>query len=246
VVVPFYNEASGIAPTVNALAAQRDPRFTLLMVDNGSTDGGADVVRSHLSALPALHWIVISEPQKGTGVAADTGFRHAIESGATHVARTDADCVPDANWITAIRAGFGSGWELIAGRILPRVDEEPLGMGQAALLRVIVAAASGFGRVRPSNRRPEYLTRYVMAAGNNLAITAPLYLKCGGFPQTCIEDAHEDRALVNSARLVTSRIVRRRDMVVRNSLRRLRRWGLRHTLLWYWDHRWRPEEVDVR
>jgi hypothetical protein len=85
-----------------------------------------------------------------------------------------------------------------------------------------------------------------MAAGNNLAITASLYLRCGGFPRTRIEEAHEDRALVNSARLVTSRIARRRDMLVLNSLRRLRRWGLRRTLLWYWDHRWLPEEVDIR
>ena len=49
VVVPFHNEAPGIQPTLAALAAQRDGNFTLLLVDNGSTDGSADVVRWALS-----------------------------------------------------------------------------------------------------------------------------------------------------------------------------------------------------
>jgi glycosyltransferase involved in cell wall biosynthesis len=229
-----------------ALAAQRDRNFTLLLVDNGSTDGSATVVRRVLSTSPILRWHLINEPQKGTGAAADTGFRYAIEAGATHVGRTDADCLPDPGWITAIRAGFASGAELIAGEIGPRLDEGPLRFGEATLLRYVVAGAAWFGRVRPGNRDRRYLTGYLMAPGNNLAITADLYLGCGGFPRTSIEEAHEDRALVNAARRITPNIAHRHDMLVLNSLRRLRRWGLRHTLLWYWDHRWLPEEVDIR
>jgi glycosyltransferase involved in cell wall biosynthesis len=246
VVVPFLNEAAWIAPTLAALTAQRDRNFTLLLVDNGSTDGGTDVIRRSFSKLPTLRWCLIEESQKGTGAAADSGFRYAIAAGATHVARTDADCLPDPRWITAIRAGFASGAELVVGKIGPRLDEEPLRFGEATLLEVIVAAAATFGRLRPGNRDRRYLTGYVMAAGNNLAITSGLYLQCGGFPRTCIEEVHEDRALINAARIITSRIVRRHDMVVLNSLRRLRRWGLRRTLLWYWDHRWLPDEVDIR
>jgi hypothetical protein len=246
VVVALRNEATGIRPTLSALAAQRDRNFTLLLVDNGSTDGSADVVRQALSTSPILRWHLIDEPQKGTGAAADTGFRYAIEAGATHIARTDADCLPDPCWITAIRAGFASGAEMLAGEIGPRRDEGPLHFGEATLLRFVVAFAAWFGRVRPGNRDPRYLTGYMMAPGNNLAITADLYLRCGGFPRTAIEETHEDRALVNAARLITPNIAHRRDMIVLNSLRRLRRWGLRRTLLWYWDHRWLPDEVDIR
>lgn len=244
--VPFFNEAAGIGATLAALAAQRDLDFALLLVDNGSTDGSADVVRELLAGGPLFRWQIVDEPQKGTGAAADTGFRYAIERGASHVARTDADCLPDPGWIGAIRAGFASGAELLAGRIGPRTDEGPLRPGEAAMLRLIVSAAAGFGRVRPGNRDNRYLTGYVMAPGNNLAIAGELYLRCGGFPRTRIDEAHEDRALVNAARLVTPRIAHRHDMVVLNSLRRLRRWGLVRTLLWYWDHRWVPEEIDIR
>jgi hypothetical protein len=135
---------------------------------------------------------------------------------------------------------------LIAGAIAPRLDEGPLRFGEATLLRLLVAGATWFGRVRPGNRDRRYLTGYVMAPGNNLAITASLYLRCGGFPRTSIEQAHEDRALVNAARCITPHIAHRHDMLVLNSLRRLRRWGYRRTLLWYWDHRWLPDEVDIR
>ncbi len=179
VVVPLLNEAAGIGTTLAALAAQRDRNFTLLLVDNGSTDGSADVIRRALSMDPGLRWRLIYEPQKGTGAAADTGFRYAIQAGATHVARTDADCLPDLGWITAIRAGFASGAELIAGEIGPRLDEGPLRLGEATLLRLVVAGAAWFGRVRPGNRDRRYLTGYVMAPGNNLAITAHLALVLG-------------------------------------------------------------------
>lgn len=245
VVVPFYNEGAWISQTLAALVAQRDSNFTLLLVDNCSTDDGAEIARRTLSS-STLYWRLISEPQKGTGAAADTGFRYAIESGATHIARTDADCLPDPGWITAIRQGFASGAEMLAGNIAPRIDEQPLRFGEAMLLRLIVGGAATFGRLRRGNRDRPYRTGYVMAPGNNLAITADLYLRCGGFPRSRIEELHEDRALVNAARLVTSRIVRCRRMIVLNSRRRLLRWGLRRTLLWYWDHRWLPDEVDIR
>ena len=54
------------------------------------------------------------------------------------------------------------------------------------------------------------------------------------------------RALVNPARLLTPNIASRNDIIVLSSLRRLRRWGLCHTLLWYLDHRWLSDEVDIR
>jgi glycosyltransferase involved in cell wall biosynthesis len=216
------------------------------LVDNGSTDGSADVIRRTLSTGQIRHWRLILEPQKGTGAAADTGFRFAIAAGATHVARTDADCLPDPGWISAVRAGFATGAAFLAGRIGPRLDEEPLRFGESALLRLIVALGGWFGRVRPSNSDRRYLTGYVLTSGNNLAITADLYLRCGGFPRASIEEVHEDLALVNAARRITPNIAYRSDMLVLNSLRRLRRWGLYHTMLWYWDHRWLPAEVDIR
>jgi glycosyltransferase involved in cell wall biosynthesis len=242
VVVPVYNEAAGIRPTLQALAAQRDDDFDAVFVDNGSTDGSADVIRE----VGHPRWCIVDEPQKGTGAAADTGMRAAIAAGATLLARTDADCLPRADWTAAIRRSLTvDGLRLVGGELVPRRDEG-LSLGTRMLLRGAVELAEAFGRVRPGNRGAEYLGPYLMAAGCNVGITAELYQAAGGFPRTAIEDVHEDRALVNAVRRITDRYARRRDVVVYGSSRRVRAWGLKNTLLWYKDHAYRPELVDIR
>jgi len=251
VVVPVYDEAAGIGPTLDALAAQQDADFDVVFVDNGSTDGSAEIIRSFAAARGITRWRVIDEPQKGTGAAADTGMHAAIAAGATLLARTDADCLPRADWTASIRRALtprtegGRGLRLVGGELVPRRDEG-VGWPTRVLLCGAVHLAEAFGRVRRGNRDPEYLGPYMMAAGCNVGITAELYLAAGGFPRTKIEDLHEDRALVNAVRRITPDYARRSDVVVFGSSRRVRAWGLKNTLLWYKDHAYRPEHVDIR
>jgi len=82
--------------------------------------------------------------------------------------------------------------------------------------------------------------------GCNVALTTDLYQRSGGFPRTRIEDVHEDRALVNQVRKLTTSYGLRSDMVVYGSVRRLRAYGLVGTLAWYADHHYRPDVVDIR
>ena len=246
VVIPALNEAHGIRATLAALRAQHDPDFDLVVVDNGSTDGTAAVVRAAAAEWGMPRWRVIDEPTKGTGAAADTGMRAAIASGATHLARTDADCLPAPDWTSTIWAAFDSGHDLVAGRLVPRTDDRPVNRVRQGVLSAALSIASTFGRFRPGNRSPDYLGPYVMTPGCNLAITAELYLAAGGFPRTAIEDVHEDRALVNAVRRLTTRYGAHPEVVVHASTRRAHAWGLVRTLGWYADHRYRPDHVDIR
>ena len=240
VVVPVFNEAAGIGPTLDALETQDDLDFDVFFVDNGSTDGSADLIR----ARGHDRWHVIAEAQKGTGAAADTGMRAAIASGASLLARTDADCIPRRDWTASARRALAT-LELVGGELVPRHDEG-LSVARRVLLRGAVELAEAFGRIRPGNRDPSYRGPYLMAAGCNVAITADLYERAGGFPRTAIEDLHEDRALVNAVRRLTDSYARRRDVVVYGSSRRVNAWGLKNTLLWYKDHAYRPDHVDIR
>ncbi|HEX5542632.1 MAG TPA: glycosyltransferase [Micromonospora sp.] len=230
VVVPAYNEAARIGATLDALSAQRDLDFTLLVVDNGSTDATATVVRQFAPRAPMpVH--LVQEPEKGVGCAVDTGFRHAIDQGATLLARTDADCLPSPAWVGAARAALAGGAGMVCGRIVARRDEHgPLGRAGFA---VVVAAAALFGRLRPANRGKEYLTSYRMHAGNNMAISAALYQAAGGMPR---RPSPTDRTFLNRVRRTSPAITRCRSMVVENSTRRLRVYGLRRTARWYLDH----------
>ncbi len=245
VVVPFYNEARGMTATLEALAAQSDREFTLVLVDNGSTDGSGDVARGFGSRHPELRVDVIEEPCKGTGAASDTGFRHAIAEGATHIARTDADCLPERDWVQKLKSAFTQdGLEFVAGKIVPRTDDFELTRLERATIPLLVGAAERFGRIHRRGRRFKY--PYILAVGNNLAITAQLYQRAGGFPRTSIDTVHEDRELSERVRTLTTRGAFKPEIVVANSVRRARRYGYVRTILWYVAHRGGLREVDVR
>jgi GT2 family glycosyltransferase len=242
VIVPAFDEAASIPATLTALAGQTDVDFTLVVVDNASSDGTADVVRAFAAPF-AVH--VITEAEPGAGTAADTGFRWAIAAGATLLLRTDADCVPAADWVATARAALHAGAEMVCGRSMPRRDEHPSPLERYAFPAVVRLAAL-YGRYRRSHRDPAFRTPYVLVHGHNLAITADLYVRCGGTPREELADGSEDVTLLNRARRHSDRIVRDERLVVQASLRRLRAWGPRRTLLWYWDRRHVPAQVHVR
>ena len=232
VIVPAHQEEERLAGTLRALAAQRDHAFTLLVVDNASSDRTGAVARDFAAGAP-FPVEVLDEPEKGVGCAVDTGFRHAIERGATLLARTDADCLPLPGWTGAARAAMTGrpGPVMVCGRIVARRDEHgPLGR---AGFSALVALAALFGRLRPAHaRRNGFLAPYRMHAGNNMAITAALYEACGGMPR---RPSPTDRAFLNRVRRTTAAITHSRAMVVENSTRRLRAYGLRGAARWYLD-----------
>jgi glycosyltransferase involved in cell wall biosynthesis len=252
VIVPARNEERLLPGLLSALAAQQDPSFTVVLVDNDSRDGTAQMARSfadlHRWPSPGnLDISIVSEISPGAGTAADTGFRHAIAAGAVLLARTDADCLPAPDWTATIRRHFLAGAEMICGRSLPRRDEHP-NLFERHLYPAAVRTTALYGRWRRAHRTPDFQAPYVLVHGHNLALTADLYVRAGGTPRERLIDGSEDVTLLNRCRRVSSRILRAEDVVVESSLRRLRAWGPRKTLLWHWDRRYRPapHEVDVR
>ncbi|HEX6500419.1 MAG TPA: bifunctional polysaccharide deacetylase/glycosyltransferase family 2 protein [Micromonosporaceae bacterium] len=73
VIVPAYNESANIAHTVRSLVASDYPRLEVIVVDDGSTDGTADIVeRLNLRGV-----YVIRQDNAGKPAALNTGIRHA-------------------------------------------------------------------------------------------------------------------------------------------------------------------------
>jgi glycosyltransferase involved in cell wall biosynthesis len=243
VVVPAFNEEKWISGALRALAEQTDTGFTLVVVDNSSTDDTPGVVRAFARDTP-LDVRLVDEPEPGAGTAADTGFRYAIAHGARLLARTDADCRPARDWVATARSELAGGAELVCGRSVLRRDEHPTRLERAYPTAVRLAAR--YGRWRRAHRSPAYRTPYVLIHGHNLALTADLYQRCGGTPREELAAGTEDVTLLNRARRHTDRIVRAEHLVVEASLRRLRAWGPRRTLLWHWDRRYRPASVHIR
>ena len=79
VVVPYYNEERGMQATLDALLRQSDRDFLLVLVDNGSADGSADVELGVRTAKSRR----IQRTRQHDGLAGDVsqharGFDHAI------------------------------------------------------------------------------------------------------------------------------------------------------------------------
>ncbi len=91
VVVPTYNEADNLPLLAERLFSLDVPDLRLIIVDDSSPDGTAEVARS-LSERYGCRLDVIERPAKsGLGTAYKDGFRHAIEQGADYVFQMDAD-----------------------------------------------------------------------------------------------------------------------------------------------------------
>lgn len=233
VVVPCYNEAAGIGATIDALAAQTAGDFRLVFVDNASTDDTAGAIQWHVEQHPHLEVEIVQEPEKGTGCAADTGFRHAIANGAEIVFRTDADCLPHPHWFARLRkAMIDHGYEAAAGRLKIRTDDVDLSFVQLSLSRLGIFLVPRIGPFLKSNRGPGYKMKYVMMPGPNVAMRAAAYEQCGGYPRRSFDVAFLDKEIANSLRRETDRIGYVRGAVVLYSERRTAAYGFLGTLRW--------------
>ena len=89
VIIPTYNERENIGEMLGRLL-DLPCRVDVLVVDDGSPDGTAALVRSVMAGEPRVH--LLERPRKlGLGSAYRDGFRYALEHGAEYVFEMDAD-----------------------------------------------------------------------------------------------------------------------------------------------------------
>jgi cellulose synthase/poly-beta-1,6-N-acetylglucosamine synthase-like glycosyltransferase len=99
IVVPAYNERVGIVAAVRSLAASHYPVFEVIVVDDGSTDGTAELAGA--LALPNVR--VIRRPNGGKPAALNTGIAAALHEVLVLV---DADTVFEAETLRELVAPF--------------------------------------------------------------------------------------------------------------------------------------------
>jgi peptidoglycan/xylan/chitin deacetylase (PgdA/CDA1 family)/GT2 family glycosyltransferase len=98
VLVPAYNEATGIEATVRSIVASRHP-VEVIVVDDGSTDRTADIVAS--LRLPSVR--LIRQTNAGKAAALNTGLAAARTE---LVAMVDGDTVVEPDTIATLAAEF--------------------------------------------------------------------------------------------------------------------------------------------
>lgn len=100
IIIPAYNAQTTITKTLEACLSQNCPyEYEIIVVDDGSTDSTADIVKSY----PVRH---IYQKNAGPAKARNTGWK---ASTGEIVCFTDSDCIPHLNWVSTLIGGFDSG-----------------------------------------------------------------------------------------------------------------------------------------
>jgi hypothetical protein len=196
VAIPARNEEALIGRCLAALADQHQAgRFAVLVLANNCTDRTVAVAQAFAALPVTVIERTLPQARANAGEARHQAMALAARR-APLVLTTDADCVPDPDWIAAHRAAFAAGADAVCGRVsgdwaqLQRQPARALQIGalEWAYLGLLARAEALFDPV-PHDPWP----RHAQCCGANIGITAAMLHKVGGVPRVAVG---EDRALI--------------------------------------------------
>lgn len=90
VIIPTYNESENIVRLIRAILRLKDGP-DVLIVDDNSPDGTADLVRKEMEGFPGRIHLLERKGKLGLGTAYVEGFRYALERQYSFICEMDAD-----------------------------------------------------------------------------------------------------------------------------------------------------------
>ncbi len=159
-IIPTYNEAQNIEGVTKRIFAAV-PNANILVIDDSSPDGTAQIVRELMKDNSSLD-IRVRSGKQGLGSAYRFGFREAISSGATALIEMDADLSHEPESLPALLSAADGGADLvigsryIAGGRSPGLSPSRLALSRGGNIYANIAlgigvrdATSGFRVYRP-------------------------------------------------------------------------------------------------
>lgn len=106
VIIPTYNEKDNIEKILNSIFALKIPDLDVLVIDDNSPDGTADIVRKLMEKNSRIH-LLQRKGKLGLGTAYVEGFRYALQRDYQYIFEMDADLSHDPreipNFLEAIK-----------------------------------------------------------------------------------------------------------------------------------------------
>ena len=134
IVVPTYNEAENLPELARRLFALNIPNSRLIVVDDGSPDGTAEVAEALAQQYDQRIELIQRGAKQGLGTAYLAGFSQALIEGADYVLQMDADLSHAPEYIPAFLRELKTADVVVGSRYLPEggVDDS-WGLGRRFL-----------------------------------------------------------------------------------------------------------------
>ncbi len=114
VIIPTYNEIENISRMIDVVMAL-DGEFDMLVIDDGSPDGTAAVVRKRQEEFTGRLHIVERSGKLGLGTAYITGFKWALERDYDYVFEMDCDFSHNPNDLIRLYDVARAGSDVVVG-----------------------------------------------------------------------------------------------------------------------------------
>ena len=114
VLIPTYNEKENIEKIIYA-TLELDGEFDILVIDDGSPDGTADIVKRVIVEFPDRLHILERTSKEGLGMAYIAGFKWALEHNYDYMFEMDADFSHNPNDLIRLYDRAKEGNDLVVG-----------------------------------------------------------------------------------------------------------------------------------
>ena len=207
IVVVTWNGRQYLDACLRAAGAQQGVSAEIIVVDNGSTDGSAEFVRT---TFPHVRVIALTE-NRGFAGGNNVG---AHEARGEYVAFLNNDTVADVNWLRALRAGIDrtDGFALTTSRIVYMHDPSVIDSAGDGMLRCGGAFKRHHGEAAD---RAGTTTEVFGVCGAACLMPKAVFDELGGFDDQFFA-SHEDVDLSYRARLRGYRCRYVSDAIVRH------------------------------
>lgn len=114
VIIPTYNEKENMAAMI-AKVFSLDEEFDLLVIDDGSPDGTAAIVREHQARYPGRLHLMERSGKLGLGTAYLAGFRWGLERGYDYLCEMDCDFSHNPDDLVRLYRTAAQGYDVVVG-----------------------------------------------------------------------------------------------------------------------------------
>ena len=114
VIIPTYNEKENIENIINTVFSL-DKKFDVLIVEDNSPDGTANIVKSLMKKFPERLFIEERKGKLGLGTAYIHGFRWALQRKYEYIFEMDADFSHNPHDLLKLHAASVAGADLVVG-----------------------------------------------------------------------------------------------------------------------------------